>query len=189
MTRYTAPMRSAFLALLVLTLSLPATAQDARFHSSRVQTVRYVLPPQATGAFEYRWFGGDEPLLGHIVATRVRLRGYTPLLLDDARAFHLLFAVPVVGGENEALLLEGGDMGWSGMGVHGFDFDTDAYNGKLRTGRFGLELGGGGTFVRESWLEFSVVPCSVFSDAFEADATPQCDPPDPDGGGVTRSAE
>lgn len=179
-----------FAAALALALPLAAAAQDARFHSSRVQTVRYALPMQATGAFEWGWFGGgDEPLLGHIVGTRVRLNGYAPPILDDARAFHLVFAVPVRGGENEALILEGGEIGWSGMGLHDYAFDTDAFNGKIRLGRFGLELGGSGTFARASWIEFSVVPCSVYIDSFESDPVPQCDPPVPDDGGVTRSAD
>jgi hypothetical protein len=187
--RYTETMRPV-LALVVLLLPLCAAAQDARFHSSRIQTVRYLLPPQATGAFEWRWFGGgSEPLMGHVVTTRVRLNRYLTPILQDARAFHLVFAVPIVGGESEALVLEGGEIGWSGMGLYDYAFDTDAFNGKIRSGRFGLELGGDGWFMQDSWVEFSVVPCSIHIDSFESDPVPQCDPPNPDDGGVRRAAD
>ncbi|HCT43648.1 MAG: hypothetical protein CMJ35_13020 [Phycisphaerae bacterium] len=135
-------------ALAMGALSMPLHAE--------IREVRYDFPTNAGTALLYGYFGGDSPVEGSIISTTLFIEGYTTTGGTDAADFFMGFDVPVLDATSTQIRLEGSDLGWSGVGSFSHGFTTDDYNGVIRPGRFGAEFSGGGTFVGDAYVTFTV---------------------------------
>lgn len=124
--------------------------------ASEIVEVRYDFPTIAGTSLLYGYFGGDEPLEGHIISTTLVIENYTVTAPRDAAEFYLTFDVPVIEATSTQIRLLGTDLGWSGVGSFSHSFTSDDYNGVIRPGRFGAEFDGGGTFVGDAYISFTV---------------------------------
>lgn len=149
------PMRS-LAALAIAALAAPALAQPV--------TVVYEFPQNPGLELLFGWFGGNEPLQGQIVSTRAII-DFIPDPGTNTSNFMSWFSVPVdppLGGNTEFVLV-GNQIGWAGNVRQTYFIETNAYNGPIRTGRFGWIIAGedpeapfNGTFVN-SRIEFDVL--------------------------------
>ena len=124
--------------------------------SAEIIDVRYDFPTNANTAVLFGYFGGDAPVTGSIISTTLFIEGYTTTGSTDASNFLLAFDVPVLDSVSSQIRLLGSDLGWSGAGSFSHGFTSDDYNGVIREGRFGAEFSGGGTFVGEAYVSFTV---------------------------------
>ena len=126
-------MRNACLALGATMLSHSAAAT--------VQTVTYTFPETPGVSLLFGHFGGDEPVTGFIVQTRVFL-SFAPEPGIDAANFFSGFSVPILPrpGFDTELIILGADIGGSGDQPQTFQLTTRAHNGEIRPGRFGWEI-------------------------------------------------
>lgn len=119
--------------------------------------VRYDFPTHANISLLYGFFGGDHgPLEGRILSTTLVIENYLVADPNDAADFYLTFDVPVIDAPRSQVRLLGTDLGWSGAGGFSHSFTTDDFNGQIRPGRFGAEFIGGGDFVGEAYISFTV---------------------------------
>lgn len=136
----------------ILTLGATTTPLHAE-----ILAVRYDFPATAGISLDWFFFGADHgPVSGWITSTSVVIESYTTTGAQDAGDFTMSFAVPVLDAEQTAVLLNGHDLGWSGTGSFDHAFTSSAFNGEIRPGRFGAEFNGGGTFVGDAYIEFTV---------------------------------
>lgn len=118
--------------------------------------VRYDFPTNVNTSFLFGYFGGDQPVEGNIISTTLVIQNYLVLDGNDAINFYLTFDVPVVDSAATQIRLLGDELDWSGTGSFSHSFTTDDYNGSIRPGRFGAEFAGGGTFVGDAYVSFTV---------------------------------
>jgi MYXO-CTERM domain-containing protein len=136
---------------------LPALVTLAAPAGAEIITVRYDFPTTASISLDWFFFGGDNgPVSGWITSTSLVIENYTTTGAQDAANFSMSFAVPVLDANQTAVLLNGADLGWSGTGSFAHSFTSTDFNGEIRPGRFGAEFQGGGTFVGEAYIEFTV---------------------------------
>ncbi len=138
-------------AFLLCVLGLGATQAAAE-----IVEVRYDFPTNAGTAVLYGYFGGNAPVEGSISSTTLFIEGYTTTGSTDAADFLLSFDVPVVDATSTQIRLLGSDLGWMGAGSFSHGFTSDDYNGVIREGRFGAEFSGGGNFVGDAYVTFTV---------------------------------
>lgn len=139
------------------TPSLAGLALVAGSAHAEILTVRYDFPEVGNVSFLFGFFGGEHgPVAGHILSTTLVIEAYTTTGDQDAADFFMDFVVPVTGAQSDFIRLTGADLGWSGQGSFQHSFTTDIYNGEIREGRFGAEYWGGGTFVGDAYIEFTV---------------------------------
>ncbi|MCR9075935.1 MAG: PEP-CTERM sorting domain-containing protein [bacterium] len=124
--------------------------------SADVIEVRYDFPSNVSTSVLYGYFGGDAPVEGSIISTTLVIENYLVGSGNDASNFHLTFDVPVIDSVETQVRLLGDELGWSGTGSFSHGFTTDLYNGTIRPGRFGAEFDGGGTFVGDAYISFTV---------------------------------
>lgn len=124
--------------------------------SAEIIDVRYDFPTNAGTAVLYGYFGGDAPVTGSIISTTLFIEGYTTTGSNDAADFQMSFDVPVLDATSTQIRLLGTDLGWSGAGSFSHGFTSDDFNGVIREGRFGAEFSGGGNFVGEAYVSFTV---------------------------------
>lgn len=118
--------------------------------------VRYDFPGNVNTSVLYGYFGGDAPVEGRIISTSLVIENYLVGSGNDASDFYLTFDVPVIDSIETQVRLLGDELGWSGTGSFSHAFTTDVYNGTIRPGRFGAEFVGGGTFVGDAYISFTV---------------------------------
>jgi MYXO-CTERM domain-containing protein len=118
--------------------------------------VRYDFPSNVNTSVLYGYFGGDAPLEGSIISTTFVIENYLVSSGNDASDFYLTFDVPVIDSIETQVRLLGDDLGWSGTGSFSHSFTSSDYNGTIRPGRFGAEFAGGGTFVGDAYISFTV---------------------------------
>ncbi|MBO6741022.1 MAG: PEP-CTERM sorting domain-containing protein [Phycisphaerales bacterium] len=128
--------------------SVPANAD--------IVEVRYDFPGNVNTSVLYGYFGGDAPVEGRIISTSLVIENYLVGSGNDASNFYLTFDVPVIDSIETQVRLLGDELGWSGTGSFSHAFTTDVYNGTIRPGRFGAEFVGGGTFVGDAYISFTV---------------------------------
>lgn len=122
-----------------------------------IVTVRYNFPTNAGTSVLWGYFGGDlGPIEGTIISTHLVIENYFAAAPLDAANFSLGFDVPVLDAVQTHIGLNGADLGWSGAGSFSHSFTTTDFNGEIRPGRFGAEFDGGGIFVGEAYVEFTV---------------------------------
>ena len=129
----------------------------ATAHAQTITTVTYDFPSTASGAFLFGWFGGNQPVEGWIVKTRVFI-DYAAGQGQNAANFESNFDVPVLDplGGTARMAISWAGLGWSGQGQFSYSDETDDFNGEIRTGRFGWALFGGGKLKQGSRIEFDV---------------------------------
>lgn len=122
-------------------MSAAGVAIAAGLAHGQIQTVRYEFPDHPGVSLLFGFFGGDEPVTGFIVETRVSLT-FDPDAGIDAANFFSGFSVPIEPrpGFDTELVLIGADMGWSGDAEQSFQLTTREHNGWIRPGRFGWEI-------------------------------------------------
>jgi hypothetical protein len=135
-------------ALATGTLSTPLNAD--------IIEVRYDFPGNVNTSVLYGYFGGDAPVEGRIISTSLVIENYLVGSGNDASNFYLTFDVPVIDSIETQVRLLGDELGWSGTGSFSHSFTTNDYNGTIRPGRFGAEFVGGGTFVGDAYISFTV---------------------------------
>ncbi len=153
-------------AALAIVLSLAASNATAE-----IRTIRFDFPDSANYSFLYGYFGEDRPIEGHIISTKLVITDYTTGGALDAADFDMTFDVPTYS-DTTWIHLNGAELGWSGHGAFNHTFTTDMYNGEIRSGRFGAEYTGGGSFAGESYIEFTVDALpedEIFFDSFDID--------------------
>lgn len=123
---------------------------------SDIVEVRYDFPTNVNTAVLYGYFGGDAPISGSIISTTLFIEGYTTSGGTNAADFLMSFDVPVLDATSTQIRLMGSDLGWSGAGTFSHGFTSNDYNGVIREGRFGAEFSGGGNFVGEAYVSFTV---------------------------------
>jgi len=124
---------------------------------AEILTVRYDFPAFAGTSVLWGYFGGDHgPLEGNIILTELVIENYTVAAPLDAANFSLGFDVPVLDAASTHIGLLGSDIGWSGTGSFSTSFVSTDFNGEIRPGRFGAEFDGGGTFVGQAYILFTV---------------------------------
>lgn len=128
--------------------SMPANAD--------IIEVRYDFPSSVNTSVLYGYFGGDAPVEGSIISTTLVIENYLVQSGNDAMDFYLTFDVPVIDSAQTQVRLLGDELGWIGTGSFSHAFTTDVYNGTIRPGRFGAEFVGGGTFVGDAYISFTV---------------------------------
>lgn len=140
--------------------------------------MRYEFFDDAAYSYRYIWFGSDlGPTEGTILGAKLVLKDYRVPEGLDAADFHFDFAVPTTG-TSPSIVIDGTDMGWSGIGSFDFEMETDGFNGQILPGSFGAEMMhvlpdgsavAGGTFYGDQYLEFTVdriPPDEIFVDSF-----------------------
>lgn len=128
-------------------------------HSSNAQIldVRYDFPADAGVSFDWFFFGNDHgPVTGSVISTSLVIDSYMATGPLDGSDFLMTFDVPVLDSVSEQIFLTGESLGWSGQGSFSHSFVSDDYNGVIRPGRFGAQWLGGGTFVGDAYIEFTV---------------------------------
>jgi len=124
---------------------------------SEILDVRYDFPSSAGISFDWFFFGGDHgPVTGSVISTSLVIENYAVSAPLDASNFLMTFDVPVLDSVSEQVFLTGESLGWSGTGSFSHSFTTDDYNGVIRPGRFGAQWIGGGTFVGDAFINFTV---------------------------------
>jgi len=125
--------------------------------NAQILDVRYDFPSNAGISFDWFFFGGDlGPVTGSVTSTTLVIENYMVASPVDASDFLMTFDVPVLDSVSEQVYLTGESLGWSGDGSFAHSFITDDFNGVIRPGRFGAQWLGGGTFVGEAYIEFTV---------------------------------
>jgi hypothetical protein len=109
------------------------------------------------------FLSSDSPLIGlQVVSARIYL-DVESFAGSDAANFFTDISFPIApfkGGEN-ALVIFGSDLGWSGSGVFHFFEETTLFNGTFVPARYGGETPGkdfDGAILKGSRIEFDVVP-------------------------------
>lgn len=124
---------------------------------AEILTVRYDFPSTAGTSVLWGYFGGDHgPLEGHIILTELVIENYFVTAPLDAANFSLGFDVPVLDATSTHIGILGSDIGWSGTGSFSTSFVSTDFNGEIRPGRFGAEFDGGGTFIGQAYILFTV---------------------------------
>lgn len=108
------------------------------------------------------FLGPDDPLIGQTI---VGARIYFDVNVtggDAASVFtDLSFPISPLPGNENAIVLTGGDLGWSGRGLFSYFEETERFNGTFVTARFGGETPGegwAGQVLSTSRIEFDYVP-------------------------------
>jgi hypothetical protein len=135
----------------VLGFSSVATADTVVFNFANVGTSFSAFLPS------------DSPLIGQqIISARIYL-DVESFEGSDAANFFTDLSFPIVpfkGNEN-AIVIAGSDLGWSGSGVFHFFEETTMFNGTFVPGRYGGETPGkdfDGEILKGSRVEFDFVP-------------------------------
>lgn len=119
--------------------------------------VRYDFPAQTGVSFDWFFFGGDHgPVTGSVISTTLVIENYAVNAPLDASDFLMTFDVPVLDSVSEQIFLTGDLLGWSGTGSFSHSFTSNDYNGVIRPGRFGAQWIGGGSFIGDAYLNFTV---------------------------------
>ena len=119
--------------------------------------VRYDFPANAGVSFDWFYFGNDHgPVTGNITSTTLVIENYSVNAPFDGSDFLMTFDVPVLDSVSEQIYLTGDALGWSGTGNFSHSFTTNDFNGEIRPGRFGAQWFGGGTFIGDAYLSFTV---------------------------------
>ena len=135
----------------VLGFSPVARANIVTFHFAPVgSSFLAFLPP-------------DSPLIGHqIISARIFLDVESNPGSDAANFFtDISFPIAPFPGNENALVLSGSDLGWSGTGTFHFFEETTRFNGIFVAARYGGETPGenfDGTLLETSRIEFTFVP-------------------------------
>ncbi len=108
------------------------------------------------------FLGPDDPLIGQTI---IGARVYFDVNVtggDAANVFtDLSFPIQALPGNENAIVLTGSELGWSGRGLFSYFEETDRFNGEFVTARFGGETPGegwGGQVLSTSRIEFDYVP-------------------------------
>lgn len=132
--------------------------------SGRAETLVWRLDFNAGAAYQLMSIGDESgPWTGEVVLTRVVFEGYATDGDLDTSNYFFTFDVPVLS-DNAWIGLSGSDMGWSGHGPVSYVYETEAHNGVLRDGRFGLQsitcyeepCNGNGEFIKPAYVELVV---------------------------------
>lgn len=132
--------------------------------SARAETLVWRFDFNAGAAYQLGWIGDESgPWTGEVVLTRVVFEGYVTDGGLDTSNYFFTFDVPVKS-DTAWIGLSGEDMGWSGQGPVTYVYETEAHNGVLREGRFGLQsitcfnepCDGNGEFIKPAYVELVV---------------------------------
>ncbi len=109
------------------------------------------------------FLSSDSPLVGQeIVSARIFLDVESFAGSDAANFFtDLSFPIAPFKGNENAIVISGSDLGWSGSGVFHFFEETTMFNGTFVPGRYGGETPGkdfDGEILKGSRVEFDFVP-------------------------------
>lgn len=139
-----------------ITSLIPCVAFSSFAHAEIVQ-VRYDFPNVAMIAIDWFAFGdSDGPINGDIISTTVVIDNYFVQAPDDGSDFLFTFHVPVIGAPSDIIRVTGSSLGWSGTGSFSHAFTSTEFNGQIHQFGFGAEFLGGGQFVGNSYIEFTV---------------------------------
>jgi hypothetical protein len=136
--------------------------------------LRFRQPPVQKATFHFAPLGSsfsaflppDSPLVGkEIISARIFLDVQSNPGSDAANFFtDIVFPIDPFPGNENALVLTGSDLGWSGPGTFHFFEETTRFNGTFVVARYGGETPGkdfDGALLETSRIEFEFVPESA----------------------------
>jgi hypothetical protein len=128
---------------------------------SRAGTATFLFA--SVGQSYLAFLPSDDPALGReIISARIVLSVESFPGSDAANFFtDIAFPIEPLPGNDNSLVLAGSDLGWSGSGQFDYFEETDRFNGRFISARYGAETPGldfDGVILDGSRIEFTYVP-------------------------------